>query len=107
MTAHNRARGIVVLGICLVAALLGAGSAGAQVNVTTYHNDNLRTGWNSGETVLTQSNVATGSFGLLQSVALDDQVDAQPLLVNGLTINGTQHNVLYVATENNSLYALD
>lgn len=82
-----------------------AGAAGAQVNVTTYHYDNLRTGWNQGETTLTQSSFS--NFGLLQTVSLDDQVDAQPLIVNGVTINGGQHNVVYVATENNSVYAID
>jgi hypothetical protein len=82
-----------------------AGTANAQVNVTTYHYDNLRTGWNPNETTLTQSSFS--SFGLLQSAVLDDQVDAQPLLVSGETINGNQHNVVYVATENNSVYAID
>lgn len=88
-----------------LAALLLTPSAMAQVNVTTYHNDNFRTGWNSNETLLNQNNL--GSFGLLQSVALDDQVDAEPLLVNNLTVNGAQHNVVYVATENNSVYGID
>jgi hypothetical protein len=94
--------------ISVVAAVfltLGFAPAQAQFNVTTYHYDNFRTGWNRGETVLTQSNL--GSFGLLKTVTLDDQVDAQPLLVNGLTINGSRHNALYVATENNSVYAID
>src|SRR2546423_1162793 len=91
-----------------MATLFGlfAGPAAAQVNVTTYHYDNLRTGWNPGETTLTQGSFSS-AFGLLQSVPLDDQVDAQPLLVNGLTINGSQHNVVYVATESNSVYAID
>src|SRR5215469_6295053 len=85
--------------------LLATLPAMAQVNVTTYHNDNMRTGWNPGETVLTQNNL--GTFGLLQSVALDDQVDAEPLLVGNETIKGSRHNVVYVATEANSVYALD
>ncbi|MGH6889146.1 MAG: hypothetical protein ACREHF_08125 [Rhizomicrobium sp.] len=95
---------------CVLTGLLGAvfaGAACAQVNVTTYHYDNYRTGWNANETNLTQSNVNNSSFGLLATVPLDDQVDAQPLLVNGVTIGGVQHNVLYVATENNSVYAID
>ena len=91
--------------VCLIAALAFAGGAGAQVNVTTYHNDNLRTGWNSNETVLTQGNFST--FELLQTVSLDDQVDAEPLTVSNEMINGVQHNVVYVATENNSVYAID
>ena len=91
--------------VCLLAALTFAGGACAQVNVTTYHNDNLRTGWNQNETVLTQNNLS--NFGLAQTVPLDDQVDAEPLIVSNETINGNQHNVVYVATENNSVYAID
>jgi hypothetical protein len=79
--------------------------------VTTYHNDNLRTGWNSNETVLTPANVNTKTFGLLHSVALDAQVDSQPLVVPDVTITAGQHqglhNVVYVATENNTIYAID
>lgn len=75
--------------------------------VTTYHYDNLRTGWNANETVLTPANVRRGSFGRLGVVTLDEQVDAQPLYVPGVTIGGTAHNVVYVATEGNTVYAID
>ena len=51
-----------------------ASTAAAQVAVTTYHYDNYRTGWNSHESVLTPTNVASSSFGLLTTVAVDDQV---------------------------------
>lgn len=86
--------------------------AAAQVSVTTYHYDNYHTGWNSNETVLTPSNVGASSFGLLQKVTLDDQVDGQPLVVPGVAITagtyqGTTHDVVYVATENNTVYAVD
>src|SRR4029077_13156812 len=47
------------------------------------------------------------NFGVLSTVAVDDQVDAQPLLVPGETIAGGVHDVLYVVTENNTVYALD
>jgi hypothetical protein len=107
MTVVSRLRGIATLVACVAASVVCAGAGKAQVNVTTYHNDSLRTGWNSSETTLTQSNVTAGSFGILKTVSLDDQVDAEPLLVNGLTINGGKHNVVYVATENNSIYAID
>jgi len=76
-------------------------------NVTTHHYDNMRTGWNQSETVLTPNAVRSASFGLLASVPLDEQVDAQPLLVTGQKIAGGQHDVVYVATENDTLYALD
>ena len=78
------------------------------VSVTTYHNDNYRTGWNNAETTLTPTKVSGGSFNLLQSVALDDQVDAQPLVVANQAISGQgTHNVVYVATESDSIYAID
>ncbi len=84
--------------------------AGGQTAVTTYHYDNYRTGWNQSETVLTPASVGN-LFGLLRTVALDDQVDAQPLVVPGVQITagaypGT-HDVVYVATENNTVYAID
>jgi hypothetical protein len=87
--------------------LAAGGAAQAQTNITTYHYDNNRSGWNSTETALTQANVSKSQFGLLHTVSVDDQVDAQPLVVNNETINGSQHNVVYVATENNSVYAID
>ncbi len=82
-------------------------STAAKINVITYHNDTRRTGWNSGETALTPSVVSSSNFGLLHQVTLDDQVDAQPLLVTGLTIGGAKHDVVYVATESNSVYGVD
>jgi hypothetical protein len=72
--------------------------ASAQLNVNTYHYDNPRSGWNQTETVLTASNVNSSSFGVVATVSLDDQVDAQPLIVT---------NTVYVATENNTIYAID
>jgi hypothetical protein len=81
--------------------------AAAAVNVITYHNDTMRTGWNSEETTLTPNAVGGSRFGLLQKVPLDEQVDAQPLLVTGLSIGGATHDVVYVATEGDSVYAID
>src|ERR1019366_6134171 len=77
-----------------------------NVAVTTYHYDNLRTGWNPQETTLTATNFPT-NFGVIHTVSLDEQVDAQPLLVPGMTIAGGTHDVAYVATENNTIYAID
>ena len=99
--------------LCLTIATLTffAAYVSAQVNVTTYHVDNNRTGWNSHETVLTPANVGTSSFGLLKKVTLDDQVDGQPLFVSGVNItagsNQGKHDVVYVATEGNTIYAID
>ncbi|HEY4901923.1 MAG TPA: hypothetical protein VIH89_00480 [Candidatus Sulfotelmatobacter sp.] len=78
------------------------------VNVLTYRADNLRTGWFSSETQLTVAKVNTTSFGLLTSVPLDGRVDGEPLYVSQQMIQGKGvHNVVYVATENNSVYAID
>jgi hypothetical protein len=87
--------------------LVSASASAGRVNVITYHNDTLRTGWNSEETSLTSKVVASSSFGLLQQVTLDAIVDAQPLIVTGLTIGGATHDVVYVATEGNTVYAID
>lgn len=99
--------GIAVL-VIVTALLSGAGHASA-VSVTTYHNDTLRTGWNQAETILTPANVATSAFQVLHSIALDEQVDAQPLFVSGQKIGDdpTPHDVVYVVTENNTIYAID
>jgi outer membrane protein assembly factor BamB len=76
-------------------------------SVLTQHNDNTRGGWNDAETALTTSNVNVAKFGKLFSMPVDDQVYAQPLVVGKLPIGGGDHNVAYVATVNNSVYAFD
>ncbi|HEY1660581.1 MAG TPA: hypothetical protein VGG14_19675 [Candidatus Sulfotelmatobacter sp.] len=92
-------------------ALLSAASAFAQTNITTYHYDNYRTGWNSNENILTPNAVHGATFGIQKMVAVDDEVDAQPLVVNKVKILTGNfrglHNVVYVATDNNSVYAID
>jgi hypothetical protein len=64
-------------------------------------------GANLGETTLNTSNVAPGSFGLMFTLSVDDNIMAQPLYVPNVTINGTSHNVVYVATMSDTLYAFD
>jgi Bacterial Ig-like domain (group 2) len=76
--------------------------------VFTQHNDNLRTGQNVNETILTPTVVKTSAaFGKKFSHALDGYAYAQPLYVPGVIIGGTVHNVVFVATENDSVYAFD
>src|SRR5258708_986467 len=87
--------------------LLSGITALAQVNVVTQHNDLGRTGQNLSETALTPSNVNVSQFGLLFKVAVDNQVYAQPLVVSNVSIGGGTHNVVYIGTTNNSVYALD
>lgn len=82
-------------------------NAQAQVNVLTWHNDSQHTGQNLQETMLTPSNVNATQFGKLFSYAVDGMIYAQPLYVQGLTVNGTTHNVVFVATENDTMYAFD
>lgn len=79
----------------------------ADLDVPTWHYDRARTGLYANETRLTPTNVSAANFGKTKAVTLDGAVDAQPLYLNGVTISSQSHNVLYVATENDSVYALD
>ena len=89
-------------------ALFSIVSAVAGGNaVTTYHNDNFRSGWNATETTLTFANVNPQEFGKLFSYAVDGYVYAQPLYVPGINVNGSRHNVVFIATEGDSVYAFD
>jgi PQQ-like domain len=76
-------------------------------NVTTYKYDISRSGQDLTESVLTTANVNATSFGLQRVLATDGKVDAQPLYLSGLSVQGMAHNVVFVATENDSVYAFD
>ena len=88
--------------------LLALGLCRAQVQVVTYHNDNARTGQNLDELLLSPSNVKAGAFGKRFTQTVDGNVLAQPLYLPAVYIPGKGiHNVVYVATGHDSLYAFD
>ncbi|MGC2182664.1 MAG: IPT/TIG domain-containing protein, partial [Terriglobales bacterium] len=93
----------------MLIGLLGllAATSIAQVSVLTQHNDVGRTGQNLNETILNTSNVKVSGFGKLFWRTVDGYIYAQPLYVPDLSIQGASHNVVYVATQHNSVYAFD
>ncbi|MGH9831346.1 MAG: hypothetical protein ACREDR_49715, partial [Blastocatellia bacterium] len=107
---------IICFAIFAAIVIPTAASAVAQKRaVVTYHYNNQRTGWNQRETTLTPANVGPASFGVIAEVGLDDQVDAQPLVVPmqqvtaGIyTVTPTPgiYQVVYVATEGDTIYGI-
>ena len=91
----------------------GSKSASVTIGVTdlagviTYHNNLSRDGANTQEYALTTANVSTSSFGKLFSCPVDGAIYAQPLWIPNLTIGGGTHNVVFVATTHDSVYAFD
>src|SRR5437870_2742214 len=82
--------------------------APANVDVLTWHNDNFLSGSNNQEEILTPASVSSTNFGLLFTYPTDGQVYAQPLYKSNLTLpDGSTHNVVFVATEHDSVYAFD
>jgi hypothetical protein len=93
--------------IASVATIL-APRPSAAVDVLTWQYDNSRNGANTNEVVLTPLNVSVTNFGRLFTYQVDGYVYAAPLYVSGVTIPGQgTRNVVYVATENDTVYALD
>ena len=99
-----RGRGAMRYSVFFMLAL-GVASA---TDVLTYHNDNARSGQNLQETILTTTNVNSSTFGKLFTMPVDGIIDAEPLYLSAVSIPGQGiHNVLYVVTENDSVYAFD
>ena len=90
-----------------VLAVLTVSAARAGTDATTYKYDVSRSGLNPSESALTVANVTAAGFGLLRTLGVDGKVDAQPLYLSQLSISGTAHNVVFAATEHDSVYAFD
>src|SRR5262249_47056906 len=77
------------------------------IDIVTYKYDTSRTGQNLNESTLTTANVKSSTFGLLRFISTDGKVDTQPLYLTQLQIGGAARNVLFLATEHDSVYAID
>jgi hypothetical protein len=88
-------------------ATLTVNAAAAGTDVTTYHNDVARDGLNATETALTTANVNYHTFGLILTIPVDGLVDAEPLFLSSVNVGGTAHDIVFIATENDSVYAVD
>jgi len=109
MSRHFRYSFLVfAVEVVATALLFAPSSAFAATDVLTWHNNLARTGLNSREWTLTPGNVNVADFGKLWVANLDGQIYAQPLVVSGLDFPGWDiYNALYVATEHDSVYAID
>jgi PQQ-like domain len=85
----------------------GSTTSGAGTDILTYKYDLNRSGQSATEATLTTANVNATNFGLLHFLPADGKVDAQPLYLSALAVQGATHNVVFVATENDSVYAYD
>jgi len=101
-----RARAFFLLASFLLHSFSGL-SLGAQVDVLTQHNDVERTGANLNEVILTPSSVGSGQFGMLFRRTVDDQIYGQPLYVSDVKIRGGTHDLVFITTVDNSVYAFD
>src|SRR5437660_8743347 len=103
-----RPQSLARLAIVIFVMCLGFSAAWAQNDVLTQHNDNTRSGLNANETVLTPANVTVSKFGRLFTHAVDGIIVGQPLYASNVLMNdGQMHNVVYVATQHNTVYAFD
>ncbi len=103
-----RPQPLSTLAVMFFVLSLGFSLAWGQNDVLTQHNDNTRSGLNANETLLTPANVNVNSFGKLFTQTVDGIIVGQPLYASQVLMNdGLVHNVVYVATQNNTVYAFD
>lgn len=94
-------------GVTGSAGLTDSVASANAVNIPTFHVNAGRSGNNAGEHTLTPANVKPGSFGKLFSYTIAGYAYGEPLIMSNVSINGATHNVLYVATEQDYVYAFD
>src|SRR5215813_11649942 len=108
MVHHGHSFRVVTITVIAIILVFASGLTFAGTDVLTWHNDPARTGLNKREFILRPDNVNVTDFGKLFVANLDGQIYAQPLVVSGLQFPGWgRYDVLYVATEHNSVYAID
>jgi outer membrane protein assembly factor BamB len=98
---------LLVFGHLVTAATAQIPAGATPINVLTHHNDNGRTGLMQVESLLTLANVNSATFGKLNFLTADGKVDGEPLYVSNVNINSAIHNVVYLVTEHDSIYAFD
>jgi len=105
---QGTAPAIIFFALCFFVVCPGLSVSSGQTDVLTQHNDNTRSGLNSTESILTPSNVNANAFGKLFTHSVDGIIVGQPLYASNVLMNdGHTHNVVYVATQHNSVYAFD
>jgi hypothetical protein len=104
---RNQLKSIAHSIISIVFAMFVTSAATAQSSVLTQDYDMSRSGANLTESILTPSNISSATFGKLFSYPVDEEIFAQPLYVPNLVIAGGTHNVVFLATMGNTVYAFD
>jgi hypothetical protein len=103
----TNATGSTVSNAAKLTVTASPGNLPPAADVVTFKNNTARNGQNLSEAILTPENVTAATFGLLRKLTTDGKVDAQPLYLSQVSIGGALHNIVFVATEHDSVYAFD